>query len=84
VFYTDEWSGYHDVHPVHGTMCHSDHEWAHDDDVDGQREVHCNTCGGVHKAYLACYVALFEAIANAKRITPDLVRRMCYGTAICT
>jgi hypothetical protein len=29
-------------------------------------------------------VAMFEAIANAKRITPDLVRRMCYGKAICT
>jgi hypothetical protein len=51
VFYTDEWSGYHDVHPVHGTVCHdvhpvhgtvchSDYEWARDDDGDGRREVH--------------------------------------------
>jgi transposase-like protein len=39
---------------------------------------------GVHKAYLACYVAVFEAIANTKRITPALVRRMCYGKLICT
>jgi transposase-like protein len=61
-------------------------------------EVHCNTCQGwgaalrtflrafrgVHKAYLVCYVAMFEALANAKRITPNLVRRMCYGKASCT
>jgi transposase-like protein len=60
--------------------------------------VHCNTCEGwgtalrtflrpfrgVHKACLACYVAMFEAIANAKRMTPALVRRMCYGKAVCT
>jgi len=39
---------------------------------------------GVHNAYLACYVAMFEALANAKRFTPDLVRRMCYGKAVCT
>jgi hypothetical protein len=79
IFYSDEWSGYHDVHPVHRTVCHSDHEWARDDDGDGRREVYCNTCEGwrtalrtflrafrgVHKVYLACYVAMFEAIANA-------------------
>lgn len=86
------------MHPVHRTVGHSDHEWARDDDGDGRREVHCNTCEGwdtalrtvlrafrgVHKAYLACDVAMFEASANAKRITPDLVRRMCYGKAMCT
>jgi len=46
---------------------HSLHEWASDDDRDGLREVHCNTCEGagaalrnfirtfrgVHKDYLA-------------------------------
>lgn len=98
VFSTDEWSGYRDVHPIHGTVCHSAREWARDDDGDGHREVHCNTCEGggttlrtflrsfrgVHKAYLACYVAVFEAVANAKRITVEVVRRMCYGKALCT
>jgi transposase-like protein len=98
IFYTDEWSGYHDIHPVHSTVCHSDREWAYDDDGDRRREVHYNTCKGwgaalhtflrvfrgVPKAYLACYVAMFEALANAKRITPALVRRMCYGKGICT
>jgi hypothetical protein len=39
---------------------------------------------GVHKAHLACYVAMFEALANAKRITPALVRRRCYGNLMCT
>jgi len=27
---------------------------------------------------------VFEMVANAKRITPEVVRRMCYGKAICT
>jgi len=98
VFYTDEWSGYRDVHLVHSTGCHSTREWARDNDGDGRREVHCNpyegwetalrtflrAFRGRHKAYLACYVAMFEAIAKAKRITPDLVRRMCDGKLICT
>lgn len=35
---------------------------------------------GVHKAYLACYLAVFEAIRNAKRVTPELVQRLCFGT----
>jgi transposase-like protein len=60
-------------------------EWARDDDGDGVREVHCNSCEGagtglrtflrtfrgVHKYYLADYVATYETMANAKRITPD-------------
>jgi hypothetical protein len=36
------------------------------------------------KASLACYVVMFEAIVNAKRITPDLVHRVCYGKLIWT
>lgn len=51
----------------HATVNHALHEWARDDDGDGLREVHCNTCEGagaalrnlirtfrgVHKDYLA-------------------------------
>ena len=63
---------------------HGVHEWARDDDGDGRREVHCNTCEGagaalrtylrafrgVHKQYLHLYVATYEAMVNTKRVTP--------------
>jgi hypothetical protein len=35
---------------------------------------------GVHKAYLACYVAIYEAMTSVTRITSALVRRLCFGT----
>lgn len=68
-------------------------EWARDDDGDGCREVHCNRCEGagaglrtflrrfrgVHKYYLAEYVATYETIATAQRVSPDIIRRMCLG-----
>jgi transposase-like protein len=70
------------------------HEWARDDDGDGIREVHCNRCEGagaglrtflrtfrgVHKKYLKLYVACYETMANAKRITSAVLRRMCFGS----
>ena len=91
--YTDELTSYRDSHPNHGTVCHSQHEWARDDDGDGRREVHCNTCEGrgaalrtflrvfrgAHKKHLWHYVATFEAMSNARHITPALVHRMCFG-----
>jgi transposase len=89
--YTDEWPSYRGSHPTHGTVRHGMHEWARDDDGDGRREVHCNTCEGagaalraylrtfrgVHKRYLHLYVATYEAMVNTKRVTPTLIRRMC-------
>jgi transposase-like protein len=91
--YTDEWQSYRGSHPVHATVCHRVHEWARDDDGDGRREVHGNTCEGigaalrtylrafrgVHKQYLHLYVATYEAMVNTKRVTPELIRRMCFG-----
>lgn len=99
ILYTDEWNGYGGVSGLgigHGTVRHGRdaegrREWARDDDGDGVREVHCNTCEGagaglrtflrvfrgVHKFYLAEYVACYETMTNAKRITPEVVRRMC-------
>ena len=91
--YTDEYNSYGGCHPTHGTVCHSAGEWARDDDGDGKREVHCNTCEGVgaalrtylrvfrgvHKAYLHLYIATYEALVNAKRVTAALIRRMCFG-----
>ena len=73
------------------------HEWARDDDREGRREVHCNTCEGagavlrtylrtfrgVHKQYLHLYVATYEAMVNTKRVTPKLIQRMCvYGLSV--
>ncbi len=98
LFFTDEGTNYRGVHPHHGTVCHRDHEWARDDDGDGIREVHCNTCEGlgaalrtylrpfrgVHKYYLAEYVATFETMLNAKRITPMVIQRMCFGDRLHT
>jgi transposase len=89
--YTDEWQSYRGSHPAHATVRHGVHEWARDDDGDGRREVHCNSCEGagaalrtylrafrgVHKQYLHLYVATYEALVNAKRVTPKLIRRMC-------
>lgn len=89
--YTDEWQSYRGSHPCHATVRHGVHEWARDDDRDGRREVHCNTCEGagaglrtylrafrgVHKRYLHLYVATYEAMVNTKRVTPKLIRRMC-------
>jgi transposase len=89
--YTDEWRSYRGSHPGHATVRHGVHEWARDDDRDGRREVHGNSCEGagaalrtylrafrgVHKRYLHLYVATYEAIVNTKRVTPKLIRRMC-------
>jgi transposase len=102
VLYTDEWTGYRRIETTlgcaHGTVHHSrdangQREWARDDDGDGVREVHCNTCEGagsglrtylrvfrgVHKYYLAEYVATYETMYNAKRISAAVVQRMCFG-----
>jgi transposase len=93
ILYTDEWQSYHGSHPAHVTVCHRTHEWARDEDGAGRCEVHSNTCEGegaalrtylrgfrgVHRQYLHLYVATYEAMVNAKRVTPHLIRRMCIG-----
>lgn len=90
---TDECSAYNQI-PLtgrgHATVCHSQDEWARDDDGDGIREVHCNTMEGlwtglrnflrpfrgVHKKYLAIYVAMFEWAHNVKQVTGDFLRAL--------
>ena len=76
----------------HGRDEDGHREWARDDDGDGIREVHCNGCEGagaplrtflrvfrgVHKKHLADYVATFETMTNAKRITSEILQRMCF------
>lgn len=85
--YTDEWKGYSRVERERQTVCHSAGEWARDDDGDGKREVHVNTIEGlwtslrnflrpfrgVHKKYLAGYVAICEFKINQKRVTPAFI-----------
>ena len=85
--YTDEWRAYEQVERKHRTVQHSLKEWARDDDEDGIREVHVNTIEGlwtglrnflrsfrgVHKKYLAGYVAVCEFAINLKRITPAFI-----------
>jgi transposase len=85
--YTDENQSYNHVIRSHSTVCHSGREYARDDDGDGIREVHCNTAEGmwtdvrnflrpfkgVHKKYLAGYVAITEFKRNLKRISPDFI-----------
>jgi transposase len=91
ILYTDEWQSYRGSHTAHATVRHGVHAWARDDDGDGHREVHCNSCEGagaalrtylrafrgVHKRSLHLYVATYEAMVNTKRVTPQLIRRMC-------
>ena len=102
VLYTDDLRGYvavwDELNICHSSVKHSwegerPHEWARDDDGDGIREVHCNSCEGagaglrtylrmfrgVHKKYLSRYVAVYEAMTNAKRITAAIIQRMCLG-----
>ena len=85
--YTDEWRAYERVVREHRTVSHGEKEWARDDDGDGIREVHVNTIEGlwttlrnflrsfrgVHKKYLAGYVAMCEFAINLKRVSPDFI-----------
>jgi transposase len=96
--YTDEASNYPGVHAHHTIVCHSIKEWGRDDDGDRVREVHCNSCEGagiglrtflrifrgVHKYYLADYVATYETMADAKRLSTAVVGQMCFGERLHT
>jgi transposase len=74
----------------HATVNHGEKEYARDDDGDGFCEVHCNTLEGlwaalrtflrpfrgVHKRYIAQYVAVFEWEYNLKDDYKTLLRAM--------
>ncbi len=91
---TDEWPGYERIERAHVTVNHSLREWARDDDGDGIREVHINTIEGmwtgvrnflrpfrgVHKEYLASYVAMAEHRINRKSITPEFIAALVRRT----
>jgi transposase len=71
--YTDKSASYNHVIRSHATVCHSQNEWARDDDGDEIREVHVSTIEGmctdvrnflrpfkgIHKDYLSGYIAIF-------------------------
>ena len=88
--YTDEWRGYSGLNRCHATVCHGKRQWARDADADGIREVHTNTIEGVwttvrnflrpfrgvHKKFLAGYVAMCEFRINLKRITSEFISQL--------
>ena len=88
--YTDENQSYNHVLRPRSVVCHSDNEWARDDDDDGSCEVHVNSTEGlwtdvrnflrrfkgVHKMYLAGYVAFAEFKRNLKAISPAFISRL--------
>jgi transposase len=59
--YTDEWQSDGGSHPCHATVRHGMHEWARDDDDDGQHEVYCNTYEGAG-AGLRTYLRAFGGV----------------------
>ena len=80
--YTDGWRGYNRIDRAHMIVCHKDGEWARDEDGDGIYETHTNTIEGVwttvrnflrpfrgvHKKFLAGYIAISEFIINLKSV----------------
>jgi transposase len=93
VLYTDAWQSNHGSHPAHATVRPGVHEWARDDEGDGRWGVHFHACEGAgaalrtywrvfrgdHKPFLYHDVAPYEAMLNAKHVTPHLIRRLCVG-----
>ena len=92
--YTDGWRGYNGIDRSHAIVCHGDGEWARDDDADGIREVHINTIEGVwttvrnflrpfrgvHKKFLAGYVAICEFTINIKTVTVEFISKLVQRT----
>lgn len=96
--YTDEYNSYNTIQRTRSTVCHSQGEWARDDDGDGIREVHTNTIEGlwtglrnflrmfrgVSKHFLSGYVAIHEFRVNHKRISPAFISQLVRCHTFCT
>ena len=92
--YTDGWRGYNRIDRIHAIVCHKDGEWARDADGDGIYETHTNTIEGVwttlrnflrpfrgvHKKFLAGYIAIAEFIMNLKSVSVDFISKLVKGT----
>lgn len=96
VCYTDEHKAYNHVSTSfldHHTVCHSNKEWARDDDGDGINEVHTNTAEGlwtelrnflrrfkgVSKHFIHLYVAMFEWMYNLKKVNETIIHAMVFS-----
>ena len=93
VLYTDEWAGYDGVERERHSCRHTpgSREWARDDDGDGVREVHNNTCEGmwtglrnflrpfrgVSKWHLDGYVAVFQWAYEIKQVSGAFIQALC-------
>src|SRR6266508_2004829 len=79
IVYSDEYRSYHGLDLPHATVNHGQYEWARDDDGAGAGlRTFLRPFRGVHKAYLHLYVATYEALVNAKHVSPTLICRMCW------
>ena len=92
--YTDGWRGYSRPDRSHAIVRHGDGEWARDDDRDGFCETHINTIEGVwttvrnflrpfrgvHKKFLAGYVAICEFAINIKSVTVAFISKLVQRT----
>ena len=80
--------GYNRIDRSHVIVHHSDGEWARDDDINCILETYINTievCGqrfatfypyrGVHKKYLAGYIAICEFAINIKAVTVEFISK---------
>ena len=92
--YTDGWRGYNRIDRTRMSVCHKDGEWARDADGDGIYETHTNTIEGVwttlrnflhpfrgvHKKFLAGYVAICEFIMNLKSVAGAFISKLVKRT----
>ena len=94
VVYTDGWRGYNSIQCLREIVFHKDGEWARDTDSDGLYEVHTNTIEGVwttlrnflrvfrgvHKKFLAGYIAICEFAMNLKSVSVDFISKLVKST----
>ena len=94
--YPDEWQSSQGSHPFHAPVRHGVQAWAWEAEGEGIREGHGHTCEGagaalrtyrrafreVHQRDLPLDGATYEAIIHAKRVTPALIQRLCFGTSL--
>lgn len=92
--YTDGWRGYNHIQRPRKVVRHKDGEWARDADGEGLYEIHTNTiegvwttlCNflrpfrGVHKKFLAGYIAICEFVMNLKSVSVDFISKLVKST----
>ncbi len=92
--YTDGWRGYNRIQRAREIVLHKDGEWARDADGDGLYEIHTRTIEGawttlrnflrpfrgVHKKFLAGYVAICEFVMNLKAVSVDFIAKLVKST----